>query len=309
MKKKYTVFISSTYIDLKEERKKVLDVVLKSDFIPIGMEYFNAADEEQFSVIKKLIDDSDFYVLIIGGRYGSTHPITNISYTEMEYDYAIEKGVPVLVFECNNVALLSDDKKDSDLTALNDFKMKAKQKDAGNRMAQMWTTHEELMAGVIIALNNAVKDHNRPGWIRGSEAYEWEALAKTKIDAKKLGEIKVSFDYSTQNMQNGNWAKGSITATLDEVFKSIAIKVIGSVTPREVGQIFIEIARTTMKKHAPLWTMGICDTAISGIMSQLIALKLFELDKEKDEWVYKLTKKGLKVRDELVLPDDKGGGS
>ena len=45
--KKYQVFISSTYADLKEERRKILDILLMADCIPAGMEAFVASDVEQ----------------------------------------------------------------------------------------------------------------------------------------------------------------------------------------------------------------------------------------------------------------------
>ena len=47
MNKKYQVFISSTFDDLRDERKKVLMAVLRMNYIPAGMELFSAADEEQ----------------------------------------------------------------------------------------------------------------------------------------------------------------------------------------------------------------------------------------------------------------------
>ena len=96
--KKYQVFVSSTYNDLIEERRKVIDVLLMADCIPAGMEAFFATDNEQFEVIKKVIDLCDYYVLILGMRYGTVSPTTGTSYTEMEYEYAKEKGIPVLVF-------------------------------------------------------------------------------------------------------------------------------------------------------------------------------------------------------------------
>ena len=55
MEKKYQVFISSTYADLAEERRKVLNILLMADCIPAGMEAFVATDKEQFEVIKKLL--------------------------------------------------------------------------------------------------------------------------------------------------------------------------------------------------------------------------------------------------------------
>ena len=112
--RKYQVFISSTYSDLVEERKKVLDVLLMADCIPAGMEAFVATDVEQFEVIKKVIDLCDYYILIIGQRYGSINPDTGISYTEMEYDYAIKNKIPVLVFVLDEQIVLPDDKKENE---------------------------------------------------------------------------------------------------------------------------------------------------------------------------------------------------
>ena len=97
MDKRFQVFVSSTYADLQEERQKVIQTLMEMDCIPAGMELFPAADEEQWEFIKRVIDDCDYYILMIGGRYGSiTHE--GISYTEKEYDYAISMGLKVLAF-------------------------------------------------------------------------------------------------------------------------------------------------------------------------------------------------------------------
>ncbi len=95
MDKRYQVFVSSTYADLKEERKAVHQTLMEMDCIPAGMELFPAADEAQFEFIKKIIDDCDYYLLIIGGRYGSLTD-EGVSYTEKEYDYAVSIGLSVI---------------------------------------------------------------------------------------------------------------------------------------------------------------------------------------------------------------------
>ncbi|MCX6381232.1 MAG: DUF4062 domain-containing protein, partial [Armatimonadetes bacterium] len=59
MDKRYQVFVSSTYQDLQEERQEVMHALLELDCIPSGMELFPAADEAQWSLIKKVIDDCD----------------------------------------------------------------------------------------------------------------------------------------------------------------------------------------------------------------------------------------------------------
>lgn len=70
MDKKYQVFVSSTFSDLIEERQEVMQALLELDCIPVGMELFPAADDDQWTLIKGLIDDCDYYVLIQAGRYG-----------------------------------------------------------------------------------------------------------------------------------------------------------------------------------------------------------------------------------------------
>ena len=74
MNKKYSVFVSSTYEDLKDERQEVVNALLQMDCFPIGMEFFNASDQTQWEMIKTLIDECDYYVLIIAGRYGTVEP-------------------------------------------------------------------------------------------------------------------------------------------------------------------------------------------------------------------------------------------
>jgi hypothetical protein len=93
--KRYQVFVSSTYADLKDERGKVIQTLMEMDCIPAGMELFPAMDEETFDFIKTVIDDCDYYLLIIANRYGSSAP-DGISYTEKEYDYAVSKGIKVV---------------------------------------------------------------------------------------------------------------------------------------------------------------------------------------------------------------------
>src|SRR5689334_6333745 len=97
MDKRYQVFVSSTYSDLKEERQRVMQALMEMDCIPAGMELFPAADDEQWEFIKRIIDDCDYYILIIGGRYGSLTK-EGISYTEKEYEYAKELGLKILAF-------------------------------------------------------------------------------------------------------------------------------------------------------------------------------------------------------------------
>jgi len=95
--RRYQVFVSSTFLDLQEERSKVIEALLGMQAFPAGMELFPASDESQWELIRRVIDDSDHHIVILGGRYGSQAP-DGLSYTEKEYRYAVETGTPVLGF-------------------------------------------------------------------------------------------------------------------------------------------------------------------------------------------------------------------
>ena len=131
MNPKYQIFISSTYEDLKEEREQVLKTVLRLGHIPIGMEMFNAANQTQWEMIKRRIEESDYYIVIIAHRYGSIEKESGLSYTEKEYDYAESIGVPTFGFVINRSASWPGDRRDDDSqknTALKKFIEKVESK-------------------------------------------------------------------------------------------------------------------------------------------------------------------------------------
>ncbi|MDI3236507.1 DUF4062 domain-containing protein [Exiguobacterium antarcticum] len=99
MQKKYQVFISSTYTDLIEERQQAVQAVLKANHIPAGMELFKAGSLDQLKTIERWIDQSDIYMLILGGRYGTLEPKSKKSYTHLEFEYAVKSNVPIVF--CN----------------------------------------------------------------------------------------------------------------------------------------------------------------------------------------------------------------
>lgn len=167
MDKKYQIFISSTYEDLKEERDQAIKAVLEMGHIPVGMEMFSAGDEEQWQLIARQIEETDYYVIIVGHRYGSE---TNegISYTEKEYDYAASNGVPILGFIIDEKASWPSDrvdKIDKKKKKLDKFKQKVKSK-----MVQFWNSKDDLHGKISISLIKAMNTNPRIGWTRTNEA-------------------------------------------------------------------------------------------------------------------------------------------
>lgn len=192
MEKKYQIFISSTYKDLIEARAKVRDAILSMMHFPVGMEMFNAADEEQWEIIQETIDSSDYYVLILGQRYGSTieeGPDAGISYTEKEFRYAREKQIPILVFIISDKVKLDKECWEPDpekMRKLEAFKEAAKEK----RTVQWWSNPDELAHEVSESLHKQFDRKKRVGWIRGDSFDIEKSHAELLELSKKVRELE-----------------------------------------------------------------------------------------------------------------------
>ncbi|MFI2818794.1 DUF4062 domain-containing protein [Vreelandella piezotolerans] len=186
MEKKYQVFVSSTYIDLLDERKEVTQALLELDCIPIGMELFPASDEDQWSFIKSVIDDCDYYLLILAGRYGSCSE-SGLSYTEMEYRYAIDTGKPVIAFLHQEPELIPAKFSESDKEMQE--KLASFRSLAQKKLCKFWTTPTELSAVVGRSIVQLKKRSPAIGWVKADlvpdEGASQEIL-KLKNEIEKL---------------------------------------------------------------------------------------------------------------------------
>lgn len=167
MDKRYQVFVSSTYDDLREERQEIMQALLELDCIPSGMELFPAANDDQWTLIKKVIDDSDYYLVIIGGRYGSTNK-DGKSFTQMEYEYAISKGKPTIAFLHGNPGTIAANKTES--TDEGKKKLAAFRDLAKQKMVKFWSSPKDLGSVVSRSIVKLMKSHPAIGWIRANES-------------------------------------------------------------------------------------------------------------------------------------------
>lgn len=191
MEKKYQIFISSTYKDLIKEREKVRDVILSMYQFPIGMEMFSAADEEQWEIIKDTIDSSDYYVLIIGKRYGSVFddgPEKGMSYTEKEYHYAKSVGIPILVYIKDEKTITADnvEKDAKKMKRLDSFIAEAKK----GREAKWFSSVDQLGTEVTLSLHKEMDRKKRPGWIRGDSIDIEKSLSEIVELSKRNRELE-----------------------------------------------------------------------------------------------------------------------
>ncbi|MCC5613168.1 DUF4062 domain-containing protein [Nostoc sp. CHAB 5834] len=171
-KRKLQVFVSSTFTDLKEERQAAVEAILKAGHIPAGMELFSAGDQSQMTVIKKWIDESDVYLLLLGGRYGSIEPISGKSYTHLEYEYALENGKAVFS------VIMSDSQLDEKNRLVgkevlelqnpqkyHEFKALVKKK-----LVEEWNDLRDIKLAILSTLSDFAQRPELIGWVPGNEA-------------------------------------------------------------------------------------------------------------------------------------------
>lgn len=170
MAKKLQVFVSSTFLDLKEERQAAVAGILLAGHIPAGMELFTAGDEAQMEVIKRWIRESDVYMLILGARYGTLEPKSGKSYTQLEYEYAAELGKPSFAVVMSGS--LYDDRKSNPSVVespesrclYDDFRAQVLSK-----ISSSFENNDQIKLGILGSLRDIADRPNLMGWVRASE--------------------------------------------------------------------------------------------------------------------------------------------
>lgn len=188
MDKRYQVFVSSTFADLKNERQSVLKAVLELDHMPAGMELFPATDASAWQLIKDVIDASDYYVLIVGGRYGSLDE-TGIGYTEKEYEYAISTKKPVVPLLHENPDNLPRERTETDAAGwkkLQSFRERVEKR----HTCVYWKNADDLKAKVIVGLTTIIKRQPMVGWVRASEVPTGATLVEVLALRNRIAELE-----------------------------------------------------------------------------------------------------------------------
>jgi len=100
MSDRRVVMISSTAQDLPEHRSGIRDACERAGFEPRMMEQLPALDADAIQASLRLVDEAEAeaYVGIFAYRYGHVPNGHEISITEMEYNRAVERDIPRLIF-------------------------------------------------------------------------------------------------------------------------------------------------------------------------------------------------------------------
>ncbi len=245
MEKKYSVFVSSTYEDLKEHREKVIYSLVENNFFPVAMEFFQASSDNKWERIKKLIKDCDYFILIVGGRYGEIQH-DDKSFIELEYDFALENNIPVNVFVVNSIDELRS--KDVDHGEKRESLNRFIRKIQDDKISKSYKNVDDLKAVVVNSLNRLIIDSPRVGWIRGT-TYKIKETLNERIDFEiDITEITkwintenitieynpIGKDYSIFSFEN--FSSESLALSVKEVWDILRLKCLQELPETEIGK-------------------------------------------------------------------------
>lgn len=206
--KKYQVFISSTYTDLRDERQAAVEAILKSGHIPAGMELFSAGDESQLETIKRWIDASDIYLLILGTRYGSLEPKSGLAYIECEYDYAISNQKPFFSIVASKKLIEKKTQQfgaqiiETHLKAYKDFRDKVLSK-----TSSFFEDCKDIKLGIHESISDIENRYDLTGWVSASEIQDSKSLIS---NFNSLSEENIKLKQQIVNLEKrlGGLSKG-----------------------------------------------------------------------------------------------------
>src|SRR5215469_16105391 len=171
-RKKLQVFVSSTYQDLKEERQAAVEAILRGKHIPAGMELFAAGDRSQMEVIRQWIDESDVFLLILGGRYGTIEEESQKSYIQLEYEYALAQGKALFAIVITDDAIDRKVKKmgRNAIEQKHPDKLESFRKMVCGKMVRYWNDLNEIKLAILEKLPELSDSEKLVGWIPGNQA-------------------------------------------------------------------------------------------------------------------------------------------
>ncbi len=146
-----SVFISSTSIDLKEYRAAVDAAIRRLELRPINMTDFGAQPGGAVGVSVREVGKADIFVGILAQRYGYVPAGMDKSVTEQEYDEAVRRGIPRLMYLLDSKFPWDNTLVEADSTA--QARLKAfKDRVNATEVRSLFTTPDDLAQQVIADL-------------------------------------------------------------------------------------------------------------------------------------------------------------
>jgi len=246
--RKYQVFISSTFRDLQEARNQAHRGVLDARHMPIGLEYFSPQAKSDLEVIKREIQGSQVYILILGWRYGEIPHGNTRSYTELEYATARDAKCQILIWvlDWRDVERQRRRLKDSDPGDRREIRNRGKLERfrreirKGTRFYKEWSlgSPEEIRVGVVKSLKDIATEQGAPrGFVREGDATHefFDLYASSAIVRDLLKQMRQFAELNEKlNIETGK------KESLAEAF----VALHGDDVQRKYRQVFFESGST-----------------------------------------------------------------
>jgi hypothetical protein len=150
VEEKPEVFISGTWRDLPEYHEVVRDACLSLGMLPRRLADMSAQPADVVRGTLDLMDTADVYIGIVAHRYGYLPEGSDISIVQMEYERAVERGIPRLIFMLDNDVPVSPSEIDVGENALKLNKLKDRLK--SEQAVAFFKDAEDLRARVLRGL-------------------------------------------------------------------------------------------------------------------------------------------------------------
>ncbi|WP_405156064.1 DUF4062 domain-containing protein [Paenibacillus sp. FSL K6-0108] len=268
MEKKLQVFISSTYIDMIEERQAAVTAVLNSGHIPAGMELFKSGDQTQKETIKRWIDESDVYMLILGGRYGSLDPESGKSYTHWEYDYAGDQGKRRFAIVITDEKLMDKARENPNFMEREHYaKYQDFKSEVLNNISKFYEDIKDIKLTVMESLREYETDDNLVGWVKSdsiqsNENILLENAELLKENARLSKENDTLNQRLTQKTDLNGYQYAEIKSTLENIVVKLPKRVDETETETTLLRFFV--------RRASLFSMGATNSSKSSALTLYI---------------------------------------
>jgi Domain of unknown function (DUF4062) len=298
MKKKLQVFVSSTYTDMKAERQAAVEAILDAGHIPAGMELFASENKSQLETIHRWIDDSDVFMLILGGRYGTVESESGKSYTQLEYEYAIETNKPLFAAVIDESYLNEKVKANGVdvIEKINGKLLSEFREIVTSKTSRFFNSEDKLKLIIMNSLNNFERDEDLVGWVRGNEVVdpkstlaEMNRIQEENIFLRKQVDEFTEFSMRSTPGKLGKDAKILLIAAKNHDGYIVYGRYIGASSIEISNKNFIEPPDSTREEVR--WKAAI---------DELYEEKLVEqVEHSKSSDIFRLTKRGYEVGDEI----------
>ncbi|WP_237738856.1 DUF4062 domain-containing protein [Alcanivorax hongdengensis] len=309
---RYQVFISATYPDMQEARQALMVPLMDMGLMPTGFDSSAADGNTLLPVIQRMIEESDYFILLVGGRYGTLSPM-GLSEIHREYIFAATKRKPVIALIHDNPAMLPESRRETTREGQvrrEDFARLLENK----AICYRWSTEKGLAELISKVMPEVMREHPADGWIRADRAGQGggaqsaalkeriavlekereELLAQARPPLKSLarGSDQVSLDYSCNVYEGGDCklAMASTRISWDQAFACVAPLMLNPASEMSLQKALEDyIGRRALadvqgdfpKAHA-VRNVVMASHAFNQVKVHLRALGLINKSQEKD---------------------------